>query len=95
MSIVIGGLVGWLGGILAAALVMREYPRSSFFEFVHFPTVIAPVVLAATGVLVGLLAAFLLVSRTHGSPRCPRCGTPNAPHEFRCSGCDLALNPAG
>ena len=85
------GACGAIGTALgyAVAASLPEAPESRIWVELLQPA--ASVAALMAGILLGVLAGFLLMGAGGRGIRCPRCGTLNDTHAVTCSGCSLSL----
>lgn len=82
------GLVGAASGYVLA----NSIPDGPALQtWVALLQTAASVAVSMAGILVGLLAGFVLVGLGRGGLKCPRCGTLNADRATACTGCSLSL----
>lgn len=82
------GLVGASIGY-AVANSIPEAPMSQLWAELLRPA--ASLAASTAGILIGVLAGFLLVGVGRRGTRCPRCGTLNEDRAPVCSACSLSL----
>jgi hypothetical protein len=86
-------LSGIAGGVTVAVLAQitaHGELRVSYFFLGPLPLIFSAAAWAG-GVLAGWLVAMVVMARTPGRVRCPRCGTANEKQVGICRACDLSL----
>lgn len=83
---------GLAGGMIAAILALATIPdghtSSTFVELGPFPLLVGSAAFAG-GVVSGWFVAILVLTRSRGGVRCPRCGTTNPRGFAVCRACEL------